>query len=208
MDNLPLLKVVEKLEKAGEEGQLDLRPNVPHLIITGSLEPPCNVLYPDKDKEQLEELTDDWVQLIRRIKMLRFNKKVDTFARAQEDLCSLWKHWTNGKSEGAPISLRVATMKPARSVIPLDFIPCWDSGKRKTGGQYRARLCCNACDACFGEAAEAYKALGTFNLKIDPKEEKEWKTPDGDLIPQPRNRSGCCWFQVNTTVLSTGRLKK
>jgi len=200
MDNLPLLKVLEQLEEAAKAKEMALRPPVPHLVITGSLEPPCNELDPDNDKERLKELTEDWVQLVQRIKMLRFNKKVDAFARVQNELRSLWKYWHSEEeeSEVGPVSVRVATVKPRWLCGTFAFHPMLGFRQEKQAASIAHGCAVTLVMLASLKDREAYMAQGTFNLRVDPQEAEQWQTAEGDLIPQPREKPGHCWFQVNT----------
>lgn len=199
MDNLPLLKVLEALEQAAASGELVRRPPIPHLIITGSLQPPCNTLDPVRDQAELAKFSEDWMQLVRRIRMLRFNKKVDAFARAQESIQALWEHWHEGKtpSEQGPLNIRVATVKPHWLCGTFAFHPMLGFRREKQAASIAHGCAATLVTLASVKGRDGYESKGIFKLHTDSAEERNWRNENGDLLPQPRRKAGDCWFQVD-----------
>ncbi|MGH7515058.1 MAG: patatin-like phospholipase family protein [Gemmatimonadales bacterium] len=143
-DNLPLDAVAQFLNQASWAGAIPRRPtvkdgtSVPHLLLATSLEPRLEPLGPDalegQDIDprlkrrimewcsgQIAQMQNDWPKLSRRASRLKYNLKLDVYAKAQEGLREIvWHdtHTPDGKPKDAeaayqPLDLEVIAVKPA-----------------------------------------------------------------------------------------------
>jgi predicted acylesterase/phospholipase RssA len=112
MDNLPLDAVANFLNEARYQHRLNPRPMVagnavPHLLFTGSLE-----ISPEK-------LTDDgaaaisryWMRTRRRATQLKYNTKIDNYARSQRALRRIYNA-APAAARYVPLDLEVVAVKP------------------------------------------------------------------------------------------------
>jgi predicted acylesterase/phospholipase RssA len=110
MDNLPLHSVAQFFADADGSGLARRRPRVdgrevPHLVLTASLEPYWSWLSDD----EMDELVEAWPGVRRRIDKIKYNQKVDGFAIAQEHLRALYQAGLARTFE--PIDLDLVTVK-------------------------------------------------------------------------------------------------
>lgn len=124
MDNLPLDSVVEYLSEKDETTgcwRYLRRPEVPHLILTASLEPDPedwtdgNLFPPEK----IKDYAGSWPVLSSRAGELRYNEKISKFAGAQKYIRAIIEHRKdsgemgfNPQDENLPLNLEVAVVKP------------------------------------------------------------------------------------------------
>ena len=112
IDNLPLDAVASFLENSAVTGLIERRPPVPHLIFSASLETPVN---PITDWQVLDRLSRYWPRLQRRAREMAYNRKLDLFARTQQNLREIIK--TRGAAftpgvDWTPLDLEVVTVYP------------------------------------------------------------------------------------------------
>jgi hypothetical protein len=143
-DNLPLDAVAQFLNQASWAGAIPRRPtvkdgtSVPHLLLATSLEPRLEPLGPDalegQDMDpglkqrimewrsgQIAQMQNNWPKLSRRASRLKYNLKLDVYAKAQEGLREIvWHdtHTPDGEPKDAeaayqPLDLEVIAVKPA-----------------------------------------------------------------------------------------------
>ena len=86
-DNLPFLPVIRFLFLASQKGWIKPRlQNRPHLLLTASLEPRREDLEP----AALEKTVESWMDVSDRVRQLRYNVKVDTHQKTQENLRKIY----------------------------------------------------------------------------------------------------------------------
>ncbi len=120
MDNLPFDSVLQFLEEAckprGEEPMADYarRPDAPHLIIAASLEPKNYALREREDLDEPREIQESWVRLRRRAKEIRYNRKIDSFVTAQDNIKEIWQQagLPSGKRSDEPLDIQIVAVKP------------------------------------------------------------------------------------------------
>ena len=117
IDNLPLDAVAAFLDNAATTGLIERRPPVPHLIFSASLETPVR---PITDWNALDRLSRYWPRLQRRAREMAYNRKLDLFARTQQNLRDI-------------ITARQGSFTPGTDWTPLDIdvvtvIPQWLCG--------------------------------------------------------------------------------
>jgi predicted acylesterase/phospholipase RssA len=112
MDNLPLGAVVEYLWGKDSTAHYERRPEVPHLILTATLEPEKSDW---SERDDLDKLS--WMEIHKRAAQLRYNGKIDKFQQGQRDIRRILKQRA---SEGdpdvhvpdIPLNLDVLVVKP------------------------------------------------------------------------------------------------
>ncbi|TCO92011.1 patatin-like phospholipase [Chthoniobacter flavus] len=133
MDNLPLGAVVEYLWGKDSASRYERRPEVPHLILTATLEPEKADW---SGKEDLEKLC--WTEISARAKQLRYNGKIDKFQRGQRDIRRIIKQRAaegdpDVSSPDLPLNLDVLAVKPQWLCGTFAFHPMLGfSRKRQT----------------------------------------------------------------------------
>jgi predicted acylesterase/phospholipase RssA len=111
-DNLPLHSIARFLTASSDAGKASRRPTVngrqvPHLLLTASLEPKWAKL----EDTDAAALACSWMKVRTRTAQLRWNRKADSFTKAQRHIRQIWsspfarRAWT-------PIDLEVITIKP------------------------------------------------------------------------------------------------
>jgi predicted acylesterase/phospholipase RssA len=112
MDNLPLGAVVEYLWGKDGNAIYSRRPNVPHLILTATLEPEKADWT---NRENLSELS--WHAIRKRAKQLRYNGKIGKFQQGQRDIRRIIQQRASENdpdvhSLDLPLNLDVLAVKP------------------------------------------------------------------------------------------------
>lgn len=151
LDNLPLGAVVRYLRhRAVEKNEIAPRParNVPHLLLTASLEPQTDRL----DARDIPFVGRSWIKARARAKRLRYNQKIDRFADVQDRL--RWLFRTYASAPGLPVGhdqldLAVVAVKPRWLCGTFAFHPML--GFRRKA---QAASIAHGCAATFAAVAE------------------------------------------------------
>jgi predicted acylesterase/phospholipase RssA len=111
-DNLPLDAVTQFLERAAFMGLVSRSPAAPHLVIAASLEVNAPQYILEFTRRQLKQ---SWMVLRQRAKALGYNRKLDTYADAQDRMRSVTRQLTPEQIEKlsfTPVNLKVVAIKP------------------------------------------------------------------------------------------------
>jgi predicted acylesterase/phospholipase RssA len=210
MDNLPLDAVVEFLA-SGDPPRFPRRPDVPHLILTASLEPePAD--WSSAQPAELEERSKSWRTLKKRAAELRYNGKIDKFQSAQ--------HWIRriveqrAQEEGAafdrhgpklPLNLDVLVVKPKWLCGTFGFHPMLGF-RRKAQAASIAHGCASTMQAVY---AHFFPQTRTYEMEDATKRDetlRAWAKQrriaydtlldkrNADLSSEQQAR-GVCWFR-------------
>lgn len=131
MDNLPLGAVIDYLWGKDSATRVERRPEVPHLIITATLEPE-KANWTQRD--DLDKLC--WTKIGARATQLRYNGKIDKFQKGQRDIRRILKHRAdNGdpdvQSHDIPLNLDVLAVKPQWLCGTFAFHPMLGFNRKK-----------------------------------------------------------------------------
>jgi predicted acylesterase/phospholipase RssA len=175
-DNLPLHSVARFLAAASDQGSTTRRPRlngrpVPHLLLTASLEPKWSRL---SDEEAAAHALS-WLKVHKRTAQLRWNRKVDSFAKAQHDIRNIWNSGA-GQRDWTPIDLEVITIKPEWLPPTFGFHPML--GFRRSR---QAESIAHGCASTMAKLAH----IGA----IGPESGAGWRAEDwgfsvADILPQ------------------------
>ncbi len=175
MDNLPLDSVVEYLsaeEKTTGCWRYLHRPEVPHLILTASLEPDPedwtdgNLFPPEK----IQESAGSWPVLKSRAGELRYNEKISKFAGAQKYIRQIIgqrkkseEKGFNPLDENLPLNLEVAVVKPQWLCSTFAFHPMLGFRRRD-----------QAASIAHGCAATIQLLAGLFSGPLADPQRRAW----------------------------------
>lgn len=171
MDNLPLDVVAQFLLQASRAQLITPRPimadgeHVPHLLFSASLEK----YEPPLASRDVEHLANDWVKLFARAKVLKYNKKLDSYAEAQHAVRDIWETVQNVQAPLIPLDLDVVTVIPKWLCGTFAFHPML--------GFRRARQAESIAHGC----ASTLIALG-HKMRTHPEWTAAWGV-DGDQVP-------------------------
>jgi predicted acylesterase/phospholipase RssA len=210
MDNLPLDAVVKFLAQEGPT-RFPRRPDVPHLILTASLEPePAD--WSSAQPAELEERSKSWRTLKKRAAELRYNGKIDKFQSAQ--------HWIRriveqrAQEEGAafdrhgpklPLNLDVLVVKPKWLCGTFGFHPMLGF-RRKAQAASIAHGCASTMQAVYAhffpqtrtyEMEDSTKRLDTLRAWAEQRRiayDTLLDKRNADLSREQQAR-GVCWFR-------------
>lgn len=131
MDNLPLGAVVEYLWGKDSASRYERRPEVPHLILTATLEPEKEDWT---EKEDLDRMC--WTSISTRATQLRYNGKIDKFQRGQRDIRRIIKQRAaegdpDVRSPDLPMNLDVLAVKPQWLCGTFAFHPMLGFSRKK-----------------------------------------------------------------------------
>lgn len=131
MDNLPLGAVVEYLWGKDAPSRYERRPEVPHLILTATLEPEKADWTGRDDLNRL-----GWTEIRARATQLRYNGKIDKFQQGQRDIRRILKQRTSEGDPDAsapdlPLNLDVLAVKPQWLCGTFAFHPMLGFSRRK-----------------------------------------------------------------------------
>jgi len=200
MDNLPLDAVLHEMQELAASGQIVRRPETgPHLMLAASLE----VTQRDESNVDMYGMENYWPELASRSKELRYNTKLDTFARVSDNIQALCeKQKAVGKT---PLNVRVLSIKPRWLCNTFAFHPML--GFRKA---MQARSIAHGCAAtllAFGDARE-HASAWKLNEDAIPAE----SSFEDALFSHSRNRSsirsGKCWLRDVPCPFSSVELEK
>jgi predicted acylesterase/phospholipase RssA len=112
MDNLPLGTVIDYLWGKSSTSRFERRPELPHLILTATLEPEKADW---NGRDDLDKLS--WMEIRARATQLRYNGKIDKFQQTQRDIRRIIKERASENdpdvhSLDLPLNLDVLAVKP------------------------------------------------------------------------------------------------
>lgn len=227
MDNLPLDAVVEFLDKAPREYRIARRPvngtvPVPHLLLTGSLEPE----FIECEEDRIEQICSLWPLLLKRIEQLSYNRKVEMFAMAQQDFRKLYqdKDLQKRRQERAnrsgvppwePLDIEVVTVKPKWLCSTFGFHPMLGFRRRKQAASI-AHGCASTLATLHRALSElpeprrtTYKETWGITLKFDGGAIIEGEARTEKLTPHDpgglKQANGWCWFRSDSQVCPFSR---
>jgi predicted acylesterase/phospholipase RssA len=206
MDNLPLDAVVSFLDNAARAGKLMRRPGVPHLLLSGSLEPELVPL----DKRCVRDVSQFWPVALKRARQLSYNRKADTFAQAQKDFRRLYNDEALRKDRSAqswePLDIEVLNVKPKWLCSTFGFHPMLGFRRRKQAASI-AHGCASTLLSLHHVESDAYRKAWGIELRFDP-DTIEGAHPQGGstlkLVPHDptgkKRENGWCWFRSDRKV--------
>jgi predicted acylesterase/phospholipase RssA len=161
IDNLPLHAVARFLDRASRTKLKPIarRPmqngkSIPHLLFTASLE------VDPSDRSDVDAKVRDCIELWKYSRTLKYNRKIDAFARAQRDLRAIHEQWP---AEDPPVDLHVMAVKPKWLCGTFGFHPMLGFRRRK-----QAQSIAHGC-------ATTLAAMYQFeNASDGPPERKDW----------------------------------
>ncbi len=211
MDNLPLGAVVEYLWGKDSASRFERRPEVPHLILTATLEPEKADWT---EKENLDKM--GWAKISARARQLRYNGKIDKFQQGQRDIRRIIKQrWDEGdpdvSSPDLPLNLEVLAVKPQWLCGTFAFHPMLGFSRKKQTESIAhgcaSTICAVADHFDPGNTAHAINfdllrewALGR-GIALDQLPERTNTESNGALGYGPavlsvaEQQQGACWFR-------------
>ncbi|HEY3836518.1 MAG TPA: hypothetical protein VGL72_08100, partial [Bryobacteraceae bacterium] len=211
MDNLPLGAVVEYLWGKDSASRYERRPEVPHLILTATLEPEKADWSAKEDIDQL-----GWTKIGARATQLRYNGKIDKFQRSQRDIRRIIKQRTEEgdpdvQSPDLPLNLDVLAVKPQWLCGTFAFHPMLGFSRKK-----QTESIAHGCASTIGAVADHFDPKNTRHA-VDVHSLRQWALGRGialDQLPErthpdrsgplrygpvnlsePEQQAGACWFR-------------
>lgn len=183
MDNLPLGAVVEYLWGKDSASRFERRPEVPHLILTATLEPEKADWT---DKEDLHKL--GWAKISARANQLRYNGKIDKFQQGQRDIRRIIKqHSDQGDPDvhapDLPMNLDVLAVKPQWLCGTFAFHSMLGFRRQK-----QTESIAHGCASTICAVADHFD-LGTTAHAIDSNSLRKWALSRGFALDQLPERS-------------------
>ena len=200
MDNLPLDAVAQFLQTAAQTGLIPYRPSVPHLVFTASLETETPTITDDRE---LDQLRHHWPRLARRARRLGYNKKIEMFARTQENLRTIIEAQPPASRPAGvwtPLDLWVTTVLPKWLCNTFAFHPMLQFRQWKQAASI-AHGCASTLLALGREAAQggdARVAAWGISTKMLPSAEQcvpSDSRPDPFVRLQGQVPAGNCWYR-------------
>lgn len=211
MDNLPLGAVVEYLWGKDASRRYERRPEVPHLILTATLEPE------KADWSKRDDLTQlCWTEIRARATQLNYNGKIDKFQQGQRDIRRIINQRASegdpdAYSPDLPLNLDVMAVKPQWLCGSFAFHPMLGFSREKQTESIAhgcASTICAIADHfapdntahAVDAAALRQWALGR-GIALDQLPERTHKDKRGALAFGPARLSGreqsqgACWFR-------------
>jgi predicted acylesterase/phospholipase RssA len=198
LDNLPLSPVVRFMRSRAERNEIAYRPadNVPHLVMTASLEPETLPL----DEVAVRRVSQSWRKSGTRAKRLQYNQKITRFARVQDDLRFLYNKYASVPLT-LPVGLEtldidVVVVKPKWLCGTFGFHPMLGFRREK-----QAASIAHGCAATFSTIAEI--------LRSAPPNRREWiarwgmvtsdlNVPAATVLEPQMRVDGKCHFRATT----------
>ena len=211
MDNLPLGAVVEYLWGKDSASRFERRPEVPHLILTATLEPEKADWTAKEDVEKL-----GWSKISARARQLRYNGKIDKFQQGQRIIRRIIKQRTDEgdpdvQSPDLPLNLDVLAVKPQWLCGTFAFHPMLGFSRKK-----QTESIAHGCASTICAVADHFDPGNTAHA-IDVGSLRKWALGRGIALAQlperinlelsgalgygPANLSdaeqqqGACWFR-------------
>ncbi len=211
MDNLPLGAVVDYLwGKSGAE-KYERRPEVPHLILTATLEPEKADWTKRDDLDKL-----GWSEIRARATQLRYNGKIDKFQQGQRDIRRILRQRASENdpdvhSPDLPMNLDVLAVKPQWLCGTFAFHPMLGFSRKKQGDSIA-----HGCASTICAVADHFDPGNKLHA-VDVPSLRKWAQSRGialDQLPQrsdskaggvlaygpapltdAEQQQGCCWFR-------------
>jgi hypothetical protein len=206
MDNLPFDAIAKYLLEHSREGparRFCARPQSPHLILATSLEPDVKEL----SLAETQELAADWPSLSSRIRKLRYNRKVRTFAGAQRDIRAIYQQYRKLLDGAEPLDIEVIAIRPRWLCGTFAFHPMLGFRQRKQAASI-AHGCATtlATLALVAETEAGAKWCHDWGITTP---DIDWNTvhhdkdaardyggtPPFELDPAVSRSGGVCWFR-------------
>jgi len=211
MDNLPLGAVVDYLWGKDATSKYQRCPQVPHLILTATLEPEKADWTKRDDLDKL-----CWTEIRARTSQLRYNGKIDKFQQAQRNIRRILKqraseHDPDVRAPDIPLNLDVLVVKPQWLCGSFAFHPMLGFSRKK-----QAESIAHGCASTICAVADHF-APGNTAHAVDADLLRQWARGRGialDQLPErvkpgrggaldfgPVNLSadeqkqGFCWFR-------------
>ena len=211
MDNLPLGAVVEYLWGKDSASRFERRPEVPHLILTATLEPEKADWT---EKEDLDKL--GWSKIRARATQLRYNGKIDKFQQGQRDIRRIIKQRADEgdpdvHAPDLPLNLDVLAVKPQWLCGTFAFHPMLGFSRQK-----QTESIAHGCASTICAVADHFDPGNTAHA-IDVDSLRKWAMGRGialDQLPERTNtecdrrarlrsrqlsadeqQQGACWFR-------------
>jgi predicted acylesterase/phospholipase RssA len=203
IDNLPLDAVARFLDRASKAKHIPRRPvvngvEVPHLLFTASLERDVKALK--GDSADIDALREQCLELRSRATTFTHNRKVDDYARVQDDLRLIHQQ---GFGQWTPVDLRVVAVKPRWLCSTFGLHPMLGFRRRKQA-QSIAHGCASTIVALAREArthpqwADAWGLTAGVGRVHPPMDDTKEDPPKDDEQIHPRRANkarGECWFR-------------
>ena len=196
-DNLPLDAVTQFLERAASAGLIQGAPAAPHVVIAGSLEVNAPQYVLEFTRRQLKQ---SWSILSKRAKSLGYNRKLDTYADAQDRLRSVAGQLTPeeiSRLSFVPVHLKVVAIKPNWLCGTFSFHPML--GFQRT---QQARSIAHGCAGTLLRFAQMKldpqqaSWMPSWNLKTeDVPEVTTWSAAFRQRAKEGISRAGECWLR-------------
>lgn len=211
MDNLPMGAVVEYLWGTHAASKYERRPEIPHLILTATLEPEKADWTGRDDLCKLS-----WMEIRARATRLRYNGKVDKFQKTQRDIRHILTQRAMDKDPDVyapdlPLNLDVLVVKPQWLCGTFAFHPMLGFSRKK-----QAESIAHGCASTICAVADHFDP-GNKAHAVDVDLLRSWARGRGIALHQlpervkagkggaldfgPANltddeqKQGCCWFR-------------
>jgi len=183
MDNLPLGAVVEYLWGKDGTATYERRPEVPHLILTATLEPEKADWSRRNDLDGL-----GWNEIRARATQLRYNGKIDKFQQGQRDIRRIIKQRAaeadpDVLSHDLPLNLDVLAVKPRWLCGTFAFHPMLGFSRKKQAESI-AHGCASTICAVAGHFHPGNKAHA-----VDVDSLRKWALARGIALDQLPDRA-------------------
>lgn len=178
MDNLPLGAVVEYLWGKDATARYERRPEVPHLILTATLEPEKADW---SQRDDLEKLS--WTKIRSRADQLRYNGKLDKFQQGQRDIRRILKQRASEgdpdvRAHDIPLNLDVLAVKPQWLCGSFAFHPMLGFSRKK-----QTESIAHGCASTICAIADHFDP-GTKTHAVDPESLRNWARGRGIALDQ------------------------
>jgi len=187
-DNLPLDAVAQYLERAASAKLIQPAPRVPHPVIAASLEVIAQPYQLDFTRRKLKE---NWMTLANRAKQLGYNRKLHTYAVAQERMRAMAAQLTPAQRTTlrfTPVDMKVIAIKPNLLCSTFGFHPML--GFRRAS---QAASIAHGCASTMLTFAEQRDSLVDWGINVDSiPHQSKW-----DAAFERKNRKagdGLCWL--------------
>jgi predicted acylesterase/phospholipase RssA len=182
MDNLPLGAVVDYLWGKDAASKFERCPQVPHLILTATLEPEKADWTQRADLGKL-----CWTEIHARTTQLRYNGKIDKFQQAQRNIRRILKqraseHDPDVRAPDIPLNLDVLVVKPQWLCGTFAFHPMLGFSRRK-----QAESIAHGCASTICVVADHFNP-GNNAHAVDAAALRQWARGRGIALDQLPDR--------------------
>ena len=187
MDNLPLGAVIDYLWGKDAGARYERRPDVPHLILTATLEPE-KADWTGRD--DLDKLC--WTEIRARATQLRYNGKIDRFQEGQRDIRRIIRQRAlendpDAKAPDLPLNLDVMAVKPKWLCGSFAFHPMLGFTRKK-----QTESIAHGCASTICAVADHFDA-GNEAHAVDVDSLRNWALGRGIALEQlPRRVNAEC----------------